>query len=118
MHINLAVVRGVMTNEPVGRSLANGDTVAQFDVATTLEGGQRTVTISVPVSWRNPSTAGLSALVVGDEVVVAGRVERRFFRSGGATLARTELVADRCMPARHSQRVRSALANLAATLDA
>ena len=38
-------------------------------------------------------------------VVVVGRVRRRFFRAGGATASRTEVVADRVVPAR--QRARS-----------
>lgn len=116
MHINLAVVSGIMTNDPVHRELAGGDTIVQFDVATAMESDGRTSTISVPVSWRNPSAAAVGALITGDEVVVTGRVERRFFRSGGATQARTELVAERCLPARRTKSVRSLLAAAAATL--
>jgi hypothetical protein len=36
---------------------------------------------------------------------VVGRVRRRFYRAGGATASRTELVAERVAPVR--QRVRS-----------
>ncbi len=116
MHINLAVVRGTMTNDAVHRELANGDTIVQFDVSTSIEFDGRPSNISVPVSWRNPSAAAVGALVAGDDVVITGRVERRFFRSGGATQARTELVADRCIPARRTKRVRSLLAAAAAIL--
>ncbi len=118
MHINLAVVSGVMTNEPVHRELSSGDTMVQFDISTAVERDGRTANISVPVSWRNPSATATSALVVGDDVVVTGRVERRFFRSGGATQSRTELVAQRCLPARRTKSVRSLLAAAAATLAA
>ncbi|WP_394930575.1 hypothetical protein, partial [uncultured Ilumatobacter sp.] len=70
----------------------------------------------VPVAWRNPSAAAVGALVAGEEVVVTGRVQRRFFRSGGLTQTRTELVAERCLPARRTKSVRSLLAAAAANL--
>ena len=117
MHINLAVISGTMTNEPLRRELSDGATVVQFDVATTVDREGRPANVSVPVSWRNPTDAALSALVPGEEVVVAGRIERRFFRTGGSTQSRTELVAERCLPARRTKSVRSLLAATAATLD-
>jgi single-strand DNA-binding protein len=51
-------------------------------------------------------------------VAVVGRVERRFFRSGGATQSRTELIAERVVPARRSKTVRSLLAQAAELLTA
>jgi single-strand DNA-binding protein len=45
--------------------------------------------------------------------VVTGRVRRRFFRSGGATASRTEVVAERVIPARQVVRVAKALACVA-----
>jgi single-strand DNA-binding protein len=116
MHINLAVISGVMTNEPVCRELTDGATVAQFDVSTTVDRDGRPASVSVPVSWRNPTDAALSALVPGDDVVVVGRIERRFFRTGGSTQSRTELVAERCLPTRRKKSVRSLLVTAARTL--
>lgn len=116
MHINLAVISGVMTNEPVCRELPDGATVAQFDVSTTVDRDGRPATVSVPVSWRDPTTAALSALVPGGDVVVVGRIERRFFRTGGSTQSRTELVAERCLPTRRKKSVRSLLAAAAVAL--
>ena len=57
-----------------------------------------------------------AALVAGEEVVVTGLVQRRFFRSGGVTQTRTELVAERCLRARRTKSVRSLLAAAAANL--
>ncbi len=37
MQLNLAVVYGTITNEPVCRELADGSTIVQFDVRTTVE---------------------------------------------------------------------------------
>jgi single-strand DNA-binding protein len=45
----------------------------------------------------------------GDEVVVIGRVRKRFFRVGGATQSRTEVVATRVVPARRRAQVAKAL---------
>ena len=117
MNINLAVISGIMTNEPVCRDLPDGATVAQFDVSTTIDRDGRPANVSVPVSWRDPTHAALSALVPGGDVVVTGRIERRFFRSGGSTQSRTELVAARCVPARRRKSVQSLLAAAVATLD-
>jgi single-strand DNA-binding protein len=117
MHINLAVISGVMTNEPVCRELPDGATVAQFDVSTTVDRDGRPATVSVPVSWRDPTAAALSALVPGGDLVVVGRIERRFFRTGGSTQSRTELVAERCLPTRRKKSVRSLLAATAVALD-
>ena len=50
-------------------------------------------TLSMPVSCWNPA-AWVEALEPGDEIVVVGRVRRRFFRAGGATASRVELEAD------------------------
>jgi len=62
----------------------------------------------VPVVWLDgPGSAELEA---GTEVVVVGSVRRRFFRTGGATASRTEVVATQVVPARQRKRV-SALAD-------
>jgi len=117
-HRNLAVVSGTMTNEPTSRELPDGTTVVQFDVSTTVErtgidgtAGKmaKAAKVSVPIAWRDPTAAALAALVPGCDVVVSGRIERRFFRVGGSTQSRTELVADSCLPARRRKSVRSLL---------
>ena len=52
-------------------------------------------TASVPAAWFDPPPGAV--FEQGDEVVVAGIVKRRFFRAGGATQSRTEVVvADAC----------------------
>lgn len=99
--VNLAVIRGRVGSEPDLRSLPSGSTVAHLDVVTDLG--------TVPVAWHEPRTATLTALPVGTELLVIGRVHRRFFRSGGRTLSRTEVVADRVVPARRTARVRTAI---------
>jgi single-strand DNA-binding protein len=45
------------------------------------------------------------ALAPDDDVVVIGRVRKRFFRVGGLTQTRTEVVATRVVPARRRAQV-------------
>ncbi len=85
--MNIVTLRGTLSHEPHTRELASGSVMLQFDVATALSAGMATV----PVVWLDPpATAVFGA---GDEVVVIGAVRRRFFRAGGATQSRTEVVA-------------------------
>jgi hypothetical protein len=71
----------------------------------------------VPVAWFRPP-ASASDLGVDEEVVVVGRVRRRFFKSAGGTQSRTELVADAVVPTRQAKRARAALERAWAQLDA
>lgn len=99
---NIAIIRGRLTGPPQTRTLPDGVDIADFDVTT--EAG------TVPVSWREPANTTLSALQPGESVVVIGHVQRRFFRSGGRTHCRTEVVALRAIPSRRQATVRTALA--------
>lgn len=55
-----------------------------------------------PVVWFAPP-AGATDLEPDTEVVVVGRVRRRFFRAAGSTQSRTEVVADKVIPARRAK---------------
>jgi single-strand DNA-binding protein len=93
---NVAVVCGVLSSDPQVRPLPSGDAVVTYEV-TVRDGGAATST--VPVAWFGPPGKA-PVLAQGDAVVVTGRVNRRFFRAGGHTQSRTELVADEVVPAR------------------
>ena len=86
--MNIVVLRGTLSSEPRERLLPSGTVVTNWEVTTRVEGKAQ----SVPVQWDTP-TAAIRACSEGDEVVVTGRVRRRFFRAGGATASRTEVVA-------------------------
>jgi single-strand DNA-binding protein len=45
----------------------------------------------------------------GEEVLVVGRVRRRFFRAGGATQSRTEVAATLAVPTRRAAAAAKAL---------
>lgn len=92
---NVAVVAGVLSSDPVPRELASGDVVLSYEITTR---DLDNVPSSVPVSWFCADLGRCPTLEKGDAVVVTGRVHRRFFRAGGQTQSRTELVADRVLP--------------------
>lgn len=87
--MNVVVLRGTLSSEPRERTLPSGTTVMNWEVTTRDDDGARTV----PVQWNDPSRAARS-FDAGDEVVVLGVVRRRFFRAGGTTASRTEVVAE------------------------
>jgi single-strand DNA-binding protein len=82
----------------------------QFDLSTPLEGE----TISVPVSWPDPTASQQTSFGSGDNVVIVGSVRRRFFRVGAQTQSRTEVIVESLVPQR---RVKSARALVAATAE-
>jgi len=102
---NLVVLRGVIRRDPQYRSLPSGDELLSFDL-TVREGDLPAE--SVPVAWLNPAVAA-SKLAEKDDVVVIGRVRRRFFRAAGSTASRTEVLAEKVLSARSFARIRTAL---------
>ncbi len=86
--MNIVLLRGRLSSDPRTVELPSGDVLLRWEVTTAT--GDRKMT--VPVAWFEPprSTRTIGS---GAEVVVLGRVRRRFFRSGGATMSETEVVA-------------------------
>jgi single-strand DNA-binding protein len=105
---NLVVLRGVLSREPEVRALPSGSTLVAYELTVRAEGPDPARAESVPVCWFDPPAAA-TGFAEGADVVVVGRVRRRFFRAGGATASRTEVVADRVLPARSSARCREAV---------
>ncbi|RMH83819.1 MAG: hypothetical protein D6683_02075 [Actinomyces sp.] len=116
--VNLVVLRGTLSSPPRRRRLASGSSLDAYEVTTAEavsraddDGPAAVGRLSVPVVWfdaRRPPR-----LAAGDEVVVVGRVRRRFYRAGGSTVSRTEVVADvvaRAGTARAARSVARALA--------
>lgn len=106
IHQNLAVLSGTVTLEPTLRELRDS-VVLQFDLSTSPDDGVRA---SVPVAWHDPSPAQISSFTAGDDVVITGSVRRRFFRVGGQTQSRTEVIVTTLIPARRKKSANSALA--------
>lgn len=101
--MNVAVVRGVLSSDPVWRDLPSGSSVVALEVTTECDEGPRA---TVPVTVVDPSRRSeLERLSKGDEIVAVGEIRRRYFRAGAATASRTELVASQVIPAARSARV-------------
>jgi single-strand DNA-binding protein len=102
---NLSVVVGTLSRPAERRELPSGDHVVALEVTVRPEGLPAE---SVPVSWAGaPVAAGRWS--TGEEVLVVGRVRRRFFRAGGATQSRTEVAATLAVPTRRAAAAAKAL---------
>jgi len=106
--VNVVVVRGRVSSEPRRRELPSGGVVTNIEVTTRLDDGS----MSVPVVVHDAPVG----VVAGDEVVVTGHVARRFFRAGGVTQSRTEVVADRLLKASQRRRADRAIERAMAVL--
>ena len=93
--MNVAILRGRLSSPPRTQQLASGDRLVSLDVTTRAETGPAD---SVPVAWFTAPDP-VPEWEAGQELVVVGRVRRRFFRTGGGTASRTEVVATAVLPA-------------------
>lgn len=98
--LNLAVITGRLSSEPVERTLPSGDLLTTYEVTVPRDDAASDTVPVALVAARGPR--GLKA---GDHVFVIGRVRRRFFRAGGSTASRTEVVADQVLPVRRAKAV-------------
>jgi single-strand DNA-binding protein len=112
--VNLAVVRGCCSSPPEVRVLPSGRVLAVLQVTARPESGPA---VSVPVATWDPP-AWVERLDAGDEVVVVGRVRRRFYRAGAQAASRVEVEADLLARGGDRRRVAVALRRAQAALDA
>ena len=112
--LNVVMLRGRLSRPAELRVLPSGDRLVALELSIA---GVGTRTESVPVVWHD-APAGAEALDVDQAVVVLGRVRRRFFRAGGSTQSRTEVVAETVIPARQAKRARSLVAKAKVRLEA
>ncbi len=95
---NLAVLVGVLSRDAEVRTLPSGDHLVALELTIRPPTGPAD---TVPVAWPGaPDEAGTWG--AGEEVLVTGRVRRRYFRAGGVTQSRTEVVASRVVPTRRT----------------
>jgi len=114
--LNLAVLAGTLAKTAEVRLLPDGSNVWELDVAVSQEGR---AAARVPVSWAAvPPGVDPAGWVPGDELVVVGAVRRRFYRAGGATVSRTDVLADAVVPARQTKRSAALLKDAMSCLSA
>ncbi|MGZ4716773.1 MAG: hypothetical protein ACXWCB_08730 [Acidimicrobiales bacterium] len=102
---SITLVSGSLSRQAKRRRLPSGDSLISLELTSRCGPGPAE---SIPVVWPD-APAWADALGAGDRVVVVGRVRRRFFRAGGTTASRTEVVAERVVPEGRRSRVRSAI---------
>ena len=99
--MNVCILQGRLTRPPEQRVVGDGRSLVTYELAVDRPSGGPE---SVPVVWEEAPAVAVE-LDVDAEVVVVGRVRRRWFRSGGATQSRTEVVATGVVPRRATKRV-------------
>jgi single-strand DNA-binding protein len=104
---NLVLLRGRVTSEPRIRQLPSGSAIVNLEL-TTRDGD---VASSVPVVLEGAE----AGCVAGEDVVVLGHVRRRFFRAGGVTQSRTEVLAERLVAASRHKTVERLVATALAS---
>jgi len=110
---NMVALVGRLARPAEARELPSGDRLVAYEVTIARPGARAE---GVPVVWLG-APASAADHDVDETVVVVGRVRRRFYRAGGATQSRTEVVADVVVPTRHTKRARAALDGARARLD-
>ena len=112
--LNLVVVEGVLARPAQDVELPSGSRLISLEVTVRRDEGPAE---PVPVAWFD-APAWATSLDAGASVLVVGRVRRRFFRSGGVTQSRTEVVASKVVRASAAAKFRAALDEAAAALSA
>ena len=114
--MNVTFLRGRLSSPPRTLELPSGDTALSLEL--TIRDGDAPAD-TVPVAWFAPSKAA-AGWEAGQELVVIGKVRRRFFRAGGRTASRTEVLATTVVPAERrataQRRIDRSLAEVAAGL--
>ncbi len=110
---NVVALVGRLARPPEQRLLPSGTLLISLELTVPRPEGRAE---SVPVAWFD-APASASEWDTDREVVVVGRVRRRFFRVGGATQSRTEVVADAVVPASARRRARHVLAGAVSSLE-
>ena len=101
--MNIVVLTGTLSRDPEEKVLDSGARLVRYEV-TTRDGDGRADT--VPVAWLD-APARAAGFRAGDEVVVRGRVRRRWFKGRASTESRTEVAAAEIVAARPGKRARA-----------
>jgi single-strand DNA-binding protein len=112
--INVCVLRGPVSAPPEVRRLESGTVVASFSIRTAGANGKG---ISVPVTVWDPAT-WVETLSAGDNLIVVGRVRRRFFQTGtGTPGARTDVEVETVARASERKRLAAIVRRIDAALE-
>jgi hypothetical protein len=113
--VNVGVLRGPCSGPAEIRVLESGTRLATLAVRCPVGGGEERAT-SVPVTVWNPP-AWVETLEAGTDVIVVGRLRRRFYQRPGGIGSRVDLEADLIGRGRDGRRVDAALRRALALLE-
>jgi single-stranded DNA-binding protein len=102
--MNVVALAGHLSRPASERVLQSGDRILNLEVTVAGPAGNETV----PVVWHEPPASALG-LDTNQDVVVVGRVRRRFFQTVSGTASRTEVVAEAVIPGTKGKRVEAAV---------
>ena len=90
--VNVVVLAGTIATDPVERRMPSGEECTEIRLSVP-ESGRRLLPLPI-VAWHaEVGKKHLRELHQGDEVLVFGRLIRRFYRSGAGARSLTEVVA-------------------------
>jgi hypothetical protein len=114
--VNVAIVVGRLSSLPRMSELGSGDVLVRYEVTVPRDDGPAD---SVPVSWVGPAKQAPPVdLARGEEVVVVGRVRRRWYKpAAGSSRSSTEVLAATVTPCRRQAAVRRAIDRALATVS-
>ncbi|MCZ7526047.1 MAG: single-stranded DNA-binding protein [Acidimicrobiia bacterium] len=113
MNLNVTVLAGTCSGVPDVRVLPSGRRLASLAVRVADRERRST---SVPVTFWEPP-AWVEELAEGDELVVLGRVRRRFFQAEGRRASRVDVEAELVVRGRDRRRRAGALRRARTALD-
>ncbi len=90
--VNVVVLAGTVSAEPVKRQMPSGDEVTELRLAVP-ELGKRLLPLPVAAWHATVGKRALKGIGKGDDVLVYGTLVRRFYRSGAGARSLTEVVA-------------------------
>ncbi len=91
---NTVMLIGRLSSDPVERRMPDGAEVTELRVDCDESPSERTLPLPVSAWHADVDPAVLRSLRRGDVVVVAGRLVRRFYRSGAGARSLTEVMAN------------------------
>jgi single-strand DNA-binding protein len=90
--VNVVVLAGTISAEPLKRELPSGDEVTELKLSVP-EAGKRLLPLPVAIWHRTFGRRLPQDLAKGDAVLVTGQVVRRFYRNGAGARSVMEVVA-------------------------
>lgn len=118
--MNVVLLRGTLHGEPNDVTLATGELVRTWELAaetaSSAVGPSAATVQKVPIRWVDPTKA-VRSFDDGDEVVVTGSVRRRFFRAGGATASKTEVLGHKVAKASRRRAVEQLIEGFRQTIE-